>query len=181
MEHRTAYLQEMQRIDNLSAKVQKLNLPELRPRKEEIDAIIAIQVIAKELKKAETSMHKRIKSIPGGWRDFKMLLSVIEIFTMKLIYTLPLEKYKTLEALLPNIRYSITYHKKVGRSDDTISGIYTKDMDKLIAAAHENCKICDGNCDACALGKVFDRMLYTDREPGRSYAFMDMTEDWRNG
>lgn len=56
-----------------------------------------------------------------------------------------------------------------------MSGIFTSDLDLLCSVCHEYCcKLCDGQCDRCDLGKVFDSMLETERAKGESYAFMQM-------
>ena len=70
---------------------------------------------------------------------------------------------------------SIRYHKRAGRQEEGMSGILTSDLDLLCSVGIEYCcKLCDGHCDRCDLGKVFDSMLETNREPGESYAFMKM-------
>lgn len=147
----------------------------MRARQEEIDGIVGMLCSASEMLNKEPYMLKRLKSIPNGYRDFKMIISVINRLTGQLKLTLPVEKRATLDALIPDIRYKITYHKRVGRMEEPVSGIYTHDLDLLTAVAHDTvCKLCDGKCDRCDLGKVFDRMLGVNRAKGESYTYIDM-------
>ena len=81
--------------------------------------------------------------------------------------------------LMPDTRVHVTYSRQIGKGKDHVSGIATRDLDLLMAAAQDGvCKLCDGNCDRCDLGKVFDRFMNTDREKGESYTFMNMGQGY---
>ena len=158
---------------------QNSEVPVMRARQEEINRIIYMLCSLNEFRIAEETMEKRLRSIPNGYRDLRMINSVLEKLTQKLKLTLPKEKRQTLEDLVPDVRYKITYGRRVGRSEEPVSGIYTKDLDMLCAVSHDAvCKICDGNCDRCDLGKVFDRFMNTTREKGESYTFLDVANGY---
>ena len=148
-------------------------LPVMKSRQEEIDSIVFMMCAVKRFREAQQVMEKRLHMVKNGWRDIRMLTSVLDKLVDRLTDTLPPEKNDTLGMLLPDTRVHITYTRQIGMGKDHISGIATKDLDMLADAAHDAvCKLCDGNCDRCDLGKVFDRFLNTEREKGESYTFM---------
>lgn len=150
-------------------------IPVMRARQEEIDGIVAMLVSASEMTEKEDAMKKRLRSVRNAYRDYRMVIAALDRLTGVMKLTLPEEKRNTLDALIPDIRFKITYHKRAGRMEEPVSGIYTKDLDLLIAACHDAvCKLCDGNCNRCDLGKVFDRMLGTNRDRDESYTYIDM-------
>lgn len=151
------------------------DIPVMRARQEEIDGIVAMLCSASEMLDHEPNIIRRLKSVKNAYRDYKMVISKLDQLTEKMKLTLPPEKRRTLDALIPDITYHIAYHKRAGRRDDPVSGIFTKDLDLLIAVCHDTvCKLCDGNCNRCDLGKAFDRMLGTNRAKDESYTYIDM-------
>lgn len=154
---------------------EKKPIPLFRPRKEETEAVVYMLCSADALIKRGPDIEKQLKKIPGGWRDFKLAISILNRLSDTLERAFTPEKRRSFEAMIPDLRYSIRYHKRAGRQEEGMSGILTTDLDLLCAVGIEYCcKICDGSCDRCDLGKVFDSMLETNREPGESYAFMQM-------
>lgn len=154
-------------------------LPRIRLRQEETDAIVFMLCAVKRFQEAQQVMEKRISMIPNGKRNIRLIESTLDKLIDRLLDTIPLEKLGTLDLLMPDVRVNVTYTRRAGKSNEDVSGIATKDLDLLTAAAHDGvCKLCDGNCDRCDLGKVFDRFLNTDREKGESYTFMAMEKDF---
>lgn len=49
-----------------------------------------------------------------------------------------------------------------------------ENLDVLISAAHEYCKMCDKNCDKCKLGKALDGMIGNERQKGESWSMIDI-------
>lgn len=150
-------------------------IPVMRPRKDEVDSIIAMACSLSKFVEAEERMNKRLHSIPGGWRDLRMINAVLTKLIHSLKATLPDDRADVLDRLLPDVRFAYWYKGQIGRNDP-ISGIRTSDLDLLCSCAHEGaCKLCiDGQCDRCDLGKCFDMVLEVDRERGQSYAMMDV-------
>ena len=52
-------------------------LPVMRARKDEIDSFIAMVCALSKFAEAQETMNKRMHSIPGGWRDMRMICSVL--------------------------------------------------------------------------------------------------------
>lgn len=150
-------------------------IPEMRARQEEIDGIVYMMCSLTKFRQAEKTMEKRLKSVPNAYRNLRLVNSLLDKLINDMKMTLPEKKRQTLKAMEPDIRYKITYNRQVGKSEEPVSGIYTQDLDLLCAVAHDAvCKMCDSNCDKCALGKCFDRMIGTNRDKGESYTFIDM-------
>lgn len=150
-------------------------LPVMRARKDEIDSFIAMACALSKFAEAEATMNKRLHSIPGGWRDLRMMNAVLTKLLCSIKDTLPPDRRWTLDRLLPDVRFAYWYKGQIGRNDP-ISGIRTSDLDLLCSVAHDGaCKLCvGGQCDQCDLGKCFDMVLPGDREDGQSYATMDV-------
>ena len=149
--------------------------PVMRARKDELDSFIAMACALSKLSEAETTMNRRLHSIPGAWRDLRMMNAVLKKLLCSIKDTLPPDRLDTLDRLLPDVRFAYWYKGQIGRRDP-ISGIRTSDLDLLCSVAHEGaCRMCiDGQCDRCDLGKCFDMVLEVDRERGQSYAMMDV-------
>lgn len=152
-----------------------LPLPRVRLRQEETDSIIFMLCSVTRFRAIQAAMENRLRSIPNGWRDIRMVEAVLDRLVGQLQETVPTDKLYTLKRLLPDTRVHITYTRQIGKGTDKVTGIHEKDLDLLTAVSHDAiCKLCDGNCDRCDLGKVFDRFLFTERDKGESYTFMDM-------
>lgn len=152
-----------------------LPLPRTRLRQEETDGIVFILCSVTRFRAIQKAMETRLRSIPNGWRDIRMVETVLDRLVGKLLETVPTDKLITMKRLLPDTRVHITYTRQVGKHKDEVTGIHEKDLDFLTAVSHDAiCKLCDGNCDRCDLGKVFDRFLFTERDKGESYTFMDI-------
>lgn len=150
-------------------------LPRTRLRQEETDGIVFMLCSVTRLRAIQKAMEDRLRSIPNGWRDIRMVETVMDKLVGKLLETVPTDKLITMRRLLPDTRVHIAYFRQVGKGKDEVTGIHEKDLNLLTLAAHDAiCKLCDGNCDRCDLGKVFDRFLFTERDKGESYTFIDM-------
>lgn len=150
-------------------------LPRMRLRQEETSFIVFMLLSVRRFKEMQEEMPDRLRSIPNGWRDIRLVETKLDKLVGNLLDTVPIEKLQTLKMLMPDTRVHVTYTRQIGKGKDHVSGIATKDLDLLMAAAHDGvCKLCDGNCDRCDLGKVFDRFMNTTREKGESYTFADV-------
>lgn len=147
--------------------------PITRPHKDEIHAYVTLICSLSALLEQTDVLERRLKTIPNAWRDYKCATSILTKLSNALIRTFTPEKRKTIQGMIPDLRYQIKYHKRVGRQEDAISAIYASDLDLISSVAIEYyCKLCDGLCDRCDLGKVFDSMLNLERDDGESYAFV---------
>lgn len=154
---------------------QKRNTPVIRANKEEIGIVFGMLAACQEFDKAEKMMYKRVKAIPNGWRDLRMVKAVINRLVDDLLATFPYEKLVSMQKMLPHMRYKVMFGAQASQIGKDECIINTDRLNVLAMAAHDKCKICfDGQCNRCALGKVFDSIYCKDREDGR-WSEMDMS------
>lgn len=121
---------------------------------------------------------RRVKTIPNGWRDLKMLLTKIANLAVDLIYTVPEEKRDGTARALQRMRYVINQGPIASvPSGSGLQVIKDEELKTLIHAAWEgNCKMCvDGNCKQCKLSKALDNMIDIDRADG-SWSTIDILD-----
>lgn len=147
---------------------QKRNTPVIRANKEEIGIVFGMLAACQEFDNAEKMMYKRVKAIPNGWRDLRMVKTVVNRLVDDLLVTFPYEKLVSMQKMLPHMKYKTYFGAQASKVDSDDCIISTDRLNVLAQAAHDRCKICfDGDCARCALGKVFDGIYCKDREDGR--------------
>lgn len=149
------------------------NLPVIRANRHDIDCIFGLFAGIQEWENAGQTMERRVRVIPNGWRDYKLLLHLMDRLTVSLVSTLPTEKLVSVKRMLPRMQYKVICGSQAceTRKDECI--VAMDDLDTLADAAHEQCKLCvEQNCNRCHLGKTLDRLLTYDRD-GRSWANVD--------
>lgn len=156
---------------------QKRNTPVIRANKEEIGIVFGMLAACQEFDKAEKMMYKRVKAIPNGWRDLRMVKSVVNRLVDDLLLTFPPEKLLSMQRMLPHMRYKTIFGAQASQLGKDECVISTDKLHILAKAAHDRCQICfDGDCNRCELGKVFDGIFCKDREDGR-WSEMNMEEE----
>ena len=156
---------------------QKAKVPVIRANKEDIGIVFGMLAACQELEKAEERMYKRVKSIPNGWRDLRLVKTVISRLVDDLLVTFPPEKLLSMQRMLPHMRYKVMFGAQASQIGKDECIITTDKLNVLAMAAHDKCKICfDGKCERCELGKAFDGIYCKDREDGR-WSEMNMGEE----
>lgn len=156
---------------------QKRNTPVIRANKEEIGIVFGMLAACQELEKAEERMYKRVKSVPNGWRDLRLVKTKISGLVDDLLITFPHEKLLSMQRMLPHMRYKVMFGAQASQIGKDECVIDTDKLNVLAMAAHDRCKICfEGECSRCELGKVFDGIYCKDREDGR-WSEMNMGEE----
>lgn len=124
----------------------------------------AIFGLLSELGYAEKYLEPRLRMIPNGWRDFRMLLSVTSKLVTELVKTVPIEKRKSIQHELKNVRVEVTVKQT---SPPNIDGLTYVPIDSLIQlmlkVSDIECLICEKTgkeCKRCKLRKLFDSMLH---------------------
>ena len=153
---------------------EKKPLPVMRTNREDIDLIFGLFAGMQELMNVEEKMEKRVRSIPNGWRDLKMLISVFDKLIKSLIETVPVEKCMSMNRMLPRMKFKIICGAQPSNLGDDECLISNHDANVLATHAHEHCKMCfDQDCRRCALGKTLDSVMTYDRDD-RSWANIDL-------
>lgn len=147
----------------------KPTIPVMRTNGRDFDAILGLYAAISEVEAVGKAIEKRVRSIPGGWRDLRLAQTKMEALGGQLMQTIPPEKLRNLKRMVPQVRFRIVLGRQATnaiKGDETIIGF--DDLDVLIQAARDRCKMCAdwsrGKCDRCQLGKVMDRVLRYDRK-----------------
>lgn len=157
----------------------KKPIPKLRMRSGEMDGLFALFATLQEIEGVKSDMRERLKAVPNGYRDIRLVEATLTRLLQDLVTTIPLEKLKSIKRMLPHMRYKVYFYGSVSQMQDNATAIDSKDLATLCRIAHEwNCILCDNDCDHCKIGlaKIFDSVLKVDREKGQSYSAMDFSE-----
>ena len=153
-------------------------VPEQRVRECELHDLFKLYASWDAVEKVQEDSFfvKRVKSIPNGWRDLRMLRAILEKLVNAIMWTIPAEKVEGVARTVTRMRYSVTQGKAVTRPNENNEQIVAAwEIDALVAAAHQyRCRLCDGtNCSKCKLGKALDNLVAFDREGG-SWSMLDI-------
>lgn len=149
------------------------NIPVIRANREHINTLFGIFASLQEMEKAQEVMEKRIRSIPNGWRDFRLVCTVMNRLINDLCLTFPVEKLTSIQRMLPHMRYKVHCGVAASSLKDDENLIASDDLDTITRFSHEQCKLCvDQECSKCKLGRTYDRIFMYDRD-GRSWANVD--------
>lgn len=154
-------------------------LPRLRLRRGEMDGLFALFATLQEIEKVKGDMKERLKVVPNGLRDIRLVEVTLTRLLTDLTKTVPLEKLLSIRRMLPNMRYKVSYYGSISQMQDNATAISVKDLTTLCKMCHSwQCVLCDDDCDHCkhGLAKVFDHVLKVDREKGQSYSSMDFSD-----
>ncbi len=143
----------------------------------EVNSLFALFALRQEVNDSKETLEKRLRSIPNGWRDLKMVLSVLDKLIDRIKGTIPEEKLGAIARNLTRMSWRVYMAKPVNVPPDEVV-VAGPDLDTMIYYAHEaNCVACDGNCDKCGLGKALDRLMIQTRKRGESWSYIDMDSD----
>ena len=146
--------------------VRKNGVRVVRANSKELDRIFALFAAAQEVRMAEQQMEARLRAIPGGWRDLRLIRTLLDKLTTNLVCTLQSEKLVSMRRMLPRMKFRVVCGTEATRVQEDEVILAMKDMDMLVHFAHEgNCKLClNPDCRACPLGKTLDSVLTFDRD-----------------
>lgn len=157
------------------------DVPELRLRGDDVSRIMELYACWDSLEKLADNADfcRRVKAIPGGLRDLKMLRAKIARLADDIAWTIPKEKVVGFMRTLRRMKYSVQQGPVASKpKGDNQEIITTEELDELVASAWEHrCRLCvDGDCNRCALGRVLDNVVARDRD-GRSWSMMDIVRN----
>lgn len=124
----------------------------------EVDAFYGLTVALSELFYAQEHMEKRLKMIPGGWRDIRMVSTVLAKLLRKVLETFEPVKRRQIDKASRHMRHKITFGPEAAKEPEMFL-ITTEDLGVILCAATEHCKLCMGTrsqCKQCQLGKALD-------------------------
>lgn len=153
-------------------------LPKLRMRSGEMDGLFALFATLQEIEGVKSDMRERLKIVPNGYRDIRLVEVTLTKLLTELVKTVPDEKLRSIRKQLPRMKYKVYFNGTVSQMQDNATAIDARDLARLCEIAHDwRCFLCDDNCDHCKHGiaKIFDRVLKTDRGKGQSYSTIDFS------
>lgn len=130
----------------------------------EINRIFTVFAAAQELRIVSQEMERRVRSVPNGWRDLRLVCSLLEKLAGGLMWTVPPEKQENIKRLAKYMRIKVTTGTPICRTQPDEALLAGPDVDTLVDYAMRSCELCMGdNCRACRLGKTLDTVLACDR------------------
>lgn len=126
-------------------------IPVIRSNRHDINRMMGIFAAINEFELCEKEMENRIRAIPNGWRDMRLIDRKLTDIINGLVQTFPQEKMISLRRMIPGMAYKAYYAKPAAvEKDETI--MEQSQVDVLCDYAHEQCKMCiDMKCSACPL------------------------------
>ena len=118
----------------------------------------------------------RIKSVPGAWRDLRMMIVKVQSIINGVLETIPPEKRDGISRTMRRMRYSLSQGPVASRDKNNHQQVINSwELDAIVEAAHESkCRLCIGeNCSTCQLGKALDNIVAYDRDGG-SWSMIDI-------
>ena len=131
----------------------------------EYQAIRALFGTQNSLIFAQKDLEQRLKVVPEGWRDFRLVYSVLEKLLTRLLRTVPSQKLLSMKRELKDTYCEVKVKGAVGPLDgDLLRVVPQKDLETVVNAAMQmNCFACD-RCDykKCALYQAIQSMYHYD-------------------
>lgn len=150
-------------------------IPRMRTNRNDINRIFGMYAGLQELDEARQEMEGRFRSIPNGWRNLKMVISVLDKLLSDIMMTVPPEKLSSMSRMLPRMRFRVSCGVQASELDSEECIIAQRDADVLCTFAHEHCMMClDGDCNRCPLGKTLDSIMTYDRD-GQSWSMVSLS------
>lgn len=125
------------------------NLERYRLTKDEYYALRTIFGLVSSYEVNLDKLEERIKTIPGGWRDAKLIASLCNKLLANILRTVPVEKLKMIQKelshtkILCKVDYDVT-----GKHEDGFCYVPEQPLEKLIdEVIGYNCLICDKGPD----------------------------------
>ena len=141
-------------------------LPKRKANRAEVDDMYYIGAYARKMGELQKDIEKRVRLIPGGWRDLRMIASRTEGLLRALMGTFEPEKAVQIDRMQNSLRVRLDFNRQVVRENDMI----LVDMDELavlLVAAKGQCQLgmcLSEECRKCQLGKVLDNLSWLSRE-----------------
>lgn len=152
--------------------------PISRLRADETNVLFALYASLQEIDNAKRDMEKRLRTIPGAWRDISLLRSVLSKLLDRIFETIPTEKLLSLHKNMKHMSYRIYFARPVTSDPDDVI-VSGEDMEVLTRYAHDyGCTACDRDCNKCDLGKALDHTMIQTRGYNESWSWIDCERDY---
>lgn len=151
-----------------------------RLRADETNDLFALYASLHEIDRAKQDMEKRLRSIPGGWRDVSLVRSVLSKLIDRILETVPTDKLLSLSRNMKCMSYRVYFARPVTLPHDQVI-VDGDDLATLTRYAHEySCTACDNDCNKCELGKALDHIMIQSRGHNESWSWIDCDRDYED-
>lgn len=145
-------------------------LPILRYSRTTMEALSMLSACATDLEGVRLADEKRLRAIPGAYRDIRLCEALTCNLVAKMLATVEDAKIPTIKASLRRVKHKIVYGPEASTQGDASTVVLNDHLETLMVAASENCKLClDCDCKHCSLGKTLDACSHVTRG-GRTWA-----------
>lgn len=154
---------------------QRSNFPTKRANSAEVSTYnmlcASLYDLSQAAHKENSPVQKRLRMIPGGWRDMRMLYARMEGLLRDMWFTFEPEKRAQIRRMQTGMRNKLV----VGPQACKDAGLFVlseKDLGVLLFSATDRCKTClgtPGECKRCQLGKTLDDVSFISRGDDRSW------------
>lgn len=144
----------------------KAQLATMPANRAQIDSYLYLCASLSNLIEAQKSMQKRVRLIPNGWRNFRLICSLFERLLKDLGETFEPAKRAQLQRMVGRIRIKLVIGPQIVQEEEQYV-LAQKDFGVLISAATKQCQICMGSpedCKQCELGRVIDGVSFISRQ-----------------
>lgn len=145
-------------------------LPTRHANRTEMDAFYHLCGALDAMLRAEESLQARVRLMPGGWRDLRMIRAVTEKLIRRMVHTFEPEKRPQITRQMHHMRLRTVFGPEAQREPECML-LSLDDVGVLIYAASQECRIrlcMAGECPKCQLGKALDRVSLVSRK-GRAW------------
>ena len=143
-----------------------LALPKKAANRAEVDAYYYMDAFYDAIGRIKGDMEKRLKMLPGGWRDMNLVYSKMGRLLRELSGTFEPEKALQIKRMGQSVRVRLEFNRPVVAANDMFL-VDMQEMGVLITAASQHCKLnmcMPHECRKCQLGKVMDKLSWVSRE-----------------
>ena len=158
------------------AKFDPQTLPRKRMTGNEREAFLRLMTTVDILHKQRPELAQRVRLIPGGLRDYGLVVAKAQALYENLLHTLPNEQLETLMRNIPHMAYIVgtTKFSRGDRESEYGMWISFKALVSILEVLHEHCMLCTKNTQEqrmCPLAKALDTLPSDkdDTQPGCGY------------
>lgn len=141
------------------------DLPTKPANRMETDTFYRIVSSLNSLLLAQDDLKARAHLIPGGWRDLRACMALMEKLVHNLLQTFDEKKRGQIARQMKHMRIRVTFGPEASREPEMVM-MDVEDLAVMLHAASGECRLrmCMPNeCSRCDLGQVIDRCSFVSR------------------
>ena len=141
-------------------------LPVKRANRFEMDAFYKLSAMRNTIGMAKEDLEGRARMIPGGWRDLRACLSLMEKLVHNLLMTFDEKKRGQIARQMKHMRVRVVFGPEASHEPETVM-MDIEDLAVMLHAASGECRLrmCKPDeCNHCQLGQVIDRCSFVTRD-----------------